>query len=212
MKLLPQSRGEKIRFGVVVVLLLGIGAYYRADRVAAYYLSSKRAGDVLFQSLPHGPLVDAIEGITDSEWSHCGILMKKDGRWYVAEAIGEVRYTPLHLWLVRGRGTKIAAYRLKVVPSGLPEGLAAGVKRLLGRPYDFRYAPEDDEIYCSELVYKVYDSAFALKLGQWEKLGDLNWPSFEPLIREMEGGDLPLDRPMITPVGVTRSPLLEQIF
>lgn len=31
-------------------------------------------GDILFQPLPHGPLVDAIEGVSLSIFSHCGSL------------------------------------------------------------------------------------------------------------------------------------------
>lgn len=212
MRVFPRSTAEKIRFGVIALILAGVCAFYRLDRLAAYGFSTKREGDIVFQSLPHGPLVDAIEGITRSEWSHCGILVRKDGGWQVAEAIGEVRYTPLYLWQLRGRGSKVSAYRLKTPPAGINEGLKPGIRRLLGRSYDFRYAPGDDEIYCSELVYDVYDSSFGLKLGTWEKLGNLDWKRFESFIREMENGKLPLDRPMITPVGLTRSPLLEQVF
>ncbi len=212
MKILPKSRGERVRFAVSAMLLVAVCGYFRLDRVAAFYLSDKREGDILFQSLPRGQLVDAIEGVTSSEWSHCGLLQKNDGGWYVAEAIGQVRYTPLYLWVVRGRGSKVASYRLKDVPVGLDQALVGGVRALLGRPYDFRYAPEDDEIYCSELVYKVYDRTLGIRIGAWERLGDLNWKPFEPVIREMENGGLPLDRMMITPVGLTRSSLVWEVF
>jgi len=45
-----------------------------------------------------------------------------------------------------------------------------------------------------------------------ERLGDLNWKPFEAFIRSMEDGELPLDRQMITPVGLTRSPLVRRVF
>ena len=47
-------------------------------------------GDILFQPLPHGALVDAIEGVSVSIYSHCGIVVRKDGAWFVLEAIGDV--------------------------------------------------------------------------------------------------------------------------
>ncbi len=47
-----------------------------------------REGDVAFQSLPHNPLIDAIEGSTDSPFSHCGILHRGSSGWLVIEAIG----------------------------------------------------------------------------------------------------------------------------
>lgn len=40
-----------------------------------------------------------------------------------------------------------------------------GVDKLVGRPYDFRYAPDDSEIYCSELVYKVFERESGLMLA-----------------------------------------------
>jgi len=36
--------------------------------------------------------------------------------------------------------------------------------------------------------------------------------AFEGFIRETQEGALPLDRPMITPVGLTRSPLIRKVF
>ena len=184
----------------------------RLDRVLVYYLSDKKEGDLVFQSLPHADLVDAIEAVTKSPWSHCGILVKREGHWFVAEAIGEVRYTPLYVWIVRGRRSCIDSYRVTNLPPQNALKIQAGVDKLLGTPYDFRYAPDDSEIYCSELVYKVYDRELGIKIGNWEKLGALNWKPMEKFIRGMEGGRLPLDREMITPVGLTRSPNVVRVF
>lgn len=212
MKILPQSRAGKVRGAFLIAILIIVVGCQRPDRVAGYYLSDKAEGDILFQSLPHMDLVDAIEGISRSEWSHCGILVKKDGAWQVAEAIGEVRYTPLYQWLTRGRGAKVEAYRVSELPAEAAARIKAGVKPLLGCPYDFRYAPDDDAIYCSELVYKIYGRELNVHIGDWEKLGELNWKPYENFIRHMENGGLPLDRPMITPVALTRSPLVTRVF
>jgi len=212
MKLLPHGRAGWIRCTLILALFAGVLISQRFDRVVAYYSSDKKEGDILFQSLPRADLVDAIEGISRSEWSHCGILVKKDGSWQVAEAIGEVRYTPLYFWLTRGRGSKVEVYRVKELPAEAAARINAGVKPLLGSPYDFRYAPNDDAIYCSELVYKVYDRALNIHLGDWERLRELNWKPYEGFIRHMENGGLPLDRLMITPVALTRSPLVTRVF
>lgn len=212
MKLLPHSRAGWIRCTLILSLFAAVFIGRRFDRVATYYLSDKAEGDILFQSLPHMDLVDAIEGISGSEWSHCGILVKKDGAWQVAEAIDGVRYTPLYFWLIRGRGSKVAAYRVNELPTDAAARIKAGVKPLLGCPYDFRYAPDDDAIYCSELVYKVYGRQLSIHIGDWERLGELNWKPYESFIRHMENGGLPLDRAMITPVALTRSPLVTRVF
>ena len=197
---------------MLFALLLAACVVFRPDRVGLYLLSAKREGDILFQSLPRAPLADAIEGVTASPWSHCGILLKVDGRWVVAESIGHVRYTPLYDWILRGRRFRVDSYRLKQLPTDFRDRVVSQVELLHGKFYDIRYAPEDDEIYCSELVYKVYDRALDIKIGEWERFGDLNWKPFEAFIRELEKGPVPLDRPMITPVGLTRSDLVEKVF
>ncbi len=169
-------------------------------------------GDIIFQSLPHNRLVDAIEGVTKSSWSHCGVIMRENGAWVVYEALGTVHRTPLEKWIAQGRnGGACAIYR--PVPSATPdiEKLRAQLGAMLGKPYDFHYAPGDEEIYCSELVYKAYDRAQGLKLGTWEKLGDLDWKPFEAFILTIEDS-VPLERPMITPVALTRSELLQRVF
>lgn len=145
MQILPKSRGQWIRFGLVLGVLLGGAAWFRLDRVAGLLLYGKQEGDLLFQSLPRvegaSDLVDAIEGVTQSHWSHCGILLKKNGEWIVAESIGEVRETPLLLWILRGRGRAFEAYRVNdFKPEGLPP-LRQAVESLMGISYDYRYAP-----------------------------------------------------------------------
>jgi len=67
-KTLPKSIPGRIRLATLLVLLLLVAAHFRIDRVAAYALSGKQEGDILFQSLPRGELVDAIEGVTGSDW------------------------------------------------------------------------------------------------------------------------------------------------
>lgn len=212
MGLLPRNRFAKAGL-VVVGLLVALACVFRLDRVAGYLLSAKAEGDVLFQSLPRdGWLVDAIEGITGSEWSHCGILVKREGRWYVAEAIDTVSYTPLHWWLLRGRGSRIMAYRNTHVGEIDKFKIQQAVDQFVGKEYDLRYAPDDTEIYCSELVYKVFDRAMGLQVGVWQKLRELNWRPYEDFIREMDDGDLPLDQVMVTPLALTRSRDMKLVF
>ena len=72
MKLLPRGRWAWIRFGVVMALLIAVGVKFHVYGLAHLATYSPREGDVVFQSLPRGDLVDAIEGITNSPFSHCG--------------------------------------------------------------------------------------------------------------------------------------------
>ena len=99
-RIAPRSRAGQVRLGLMLMILVGLAGAIRLDRVARALWADKQEGDLVFQSLPRGPLVDAIEGVTGSEWSHCGVLMKRSGSWYVVEALGEVRWTPYAEWIV----------------------------------------------------------------------------------------------------------------
>src|SRR5438132_8770895 len=74
---------------------------------------SPKPGDIVFQSFPHSPLTDMIEGVTESAYSHCGIVAQKKGQWKVIEAVGPVREVPLTDWIQQGRERAFAVYRLK---------------------------------------------------------------------------------------------------
>jgi hypothetical protein len=212
LRIFPQSIGAWARLCLSLLLLAIVGFRFHADAVIGSWFYAKEEGDLLFQSLPHGELVDAIEGITHSSWSHCGILVQRNGRWVVVEALGEVRETPLTDWIVRSRGGRFAAFRVKGLSAEDRQRVKAALGQFMGRPYDFAYAPDDRTIYCSELAYKAYDVGLQRRLGTWERLGDLDWKPFEAFVRRMEGGKLPLDRPMITPVALTRCGEVERVY
>lgn len=171
-----------------------------------------RAGDFLFQSLPHNPLIDAIEGSSGSSFSHCGIVKRRGEQWVVIEAIGPVKETTLSWWIAQGRDKAYAAYRLKPpLAKKIPEIIAAA-ERYEGLPYDIHYDLDDAKIYCSELLYKAVRDATGQKLGKIRKLGDLDWRPYEQVIRSIENGNLPLDREMITPRDFSEAPELQPVF
>lgn len=209
---LPKSRSDWIRCSIIGFILLAVCLYRNVPslwRLAVYH---PHDGDIVLQSLPHGELVDAIEGVTHSPWSHCGVVVREHHCWWVVESIGHVRKTLLPLWIIRGRHGTFAAYRsLPKLPSGA-KSLHAALDHYLGRPYDYHYAPGDSEIYCSELVYDAFYDAFGVKLGEWQRLGDLNWKPYERLIKWTEQGAVPLDRRIITPIGLTRCKLLSRVY
>jgi hypothetical protein len=216
-KLLPDSRTARIRASIIFAVFLGACFYRNVFSLWQLAVYQPREGDILFQSLPHCELVDAIEGVSQSPWSHCGVVVQSNGDWQVVETIDHFRRTSLASWVMRGRAGRFAAYRTTSAVS-LPvaakfhDSLSAALTTYMGRPYDFRYAPDDEEIYCSELIFKAYRDAFGIELGDWEELGHLNWRPFESLIRTLEGGSVPLQQRMITPVAITRSRLLCRVY
>src|SRR5688572_18487970 len=71
-----------------------------------------RDGDIIFHSSRSAQSA-AIERATRSPYSHMGVILHRDGKPFVYEAIATVRYTPLATWTARGDGGKYVVKRLK---------------------------------------------------------------------------------------------------
>ena len=211
-----RRRDRMIVGGILVAMLLVVLAalaFAFGPGCFAYWDYQPREGDVVFQSLPHSRLVNAIEGATQSAYSHCGVIGQQDDRWVVYEAYDGVIATPLREFLFRGRNQGFAVYRLKEDRQRYVPAMLKAVQSYLGRPYDVRYRFDDEAIYCSELIFKAYRTASnGEQLGAVVKFGDLNWKPFEETVRHYEPGPVPLDREMITPKDLALAPQLELVF
>ena len=196
--------------GAVLVLALTFGACSARNGGGAAYAPAE--GDVAFQSLAHNPLIDAIEGATESPFSHCGILRRAGAGWVVVEAVGPVKETPLAAWIAQGRKKRYAVYRLHDRYRAKIPAFIQAAQSYAGRPYDIHYDLDDEAIYCSELIYKAFARSTGEELGKRQKLGELKWQAHAEVIREIEGGKLPLERVMITPRSLSEAPQLTKVF
>jgi uncharacterized protein YycO len=192
----------------IMCLYGGCRHYWSGSNVSP---SDLREGDLLFQSLPRNPLVDAIEGASGSPFSHCGILHQTPSGWVVVEAIGPVKETPLSEWKARARDRLYVTYRLKSAYRDKIPSFIIAAQAMVGRPYDHHYAWDDEAIYCSELIYKAFLTATGEKLGAMQRLGDLNWKPYSVVMEQVEGGPVPVDRQMITPRAVTEAGQVELV-
>jgi hypothetical protein len=188
-----------------LALLLAVGC----DAEVRY---SPRVGDLIFQSSPSGPLVNAIEGASESPYSHVGVVVQRSNQWFVLEAGGGgVVTTPLDKFVQRGREGHYAVYRLRDNYGRHIPAMLAEAERHLGKPYDVHYEFDDSKIYCTELIFKGFKAATGEELGTVRKLGDLKWQPYERLIRQIERGGLPLERLMITPRDMSEAKQLELV-
>jgi hypothetical protein len=170
-----------------------------------------RSGDIVFQHLP-GKLGSVICEVTDSPLSHCGMVVERKGELQVIEAIGPVRYISLKKWLNQGDKGHFTQMRLKEVSQEQIAKAVTAAGTMLGRPYDIQYELDDQKIYCSELVYKAYLRGAEIEVGDKEELGKLHWRGQEEFIRAIAGGDMPLERVMVTPASVARSSRLKLMY
>lgn len=170
-------------------------------------------GDIIFQS-SSSPLSMAIQLATRSKYSHCGIIFKDNGTWYVYEAVQPVRSTPLDQWIAQGDGGKFVIKRLANAKQALSTTVINKMKQasrqFMGKDYDGTFEWSDDRIYCSELVWKVYKNAAGIEVGQLKKLKDfdLSSPQVKAKLKEHYGNNIPLNEPVISPVAIFDSPLL----
>jgi uncharacterized protein YycO len=172
-----------------------------------------RDGDLIFHT-SRSAQSEAIQRATHSPYSHVGVILHRDGKPFVFEAIATVRYTPLAQWIARGTGGK---YVVRRVQGGLtPEQAAklrAAAGRYAGKPYDLYFEWSDDRIYCSELVWKMYRDALGIELGERQKLRDFNLsdPIVRSKLRERYGKNVPMHEPVISPGGQFASPRLRTV-
>jgi hypothetical protein len=170
-----------------------------------------RDGDVFFQHLP-GKLGSVIADVTDSSLTHCGMAVHVGGEAHIIEAIGPVRCIPLAKWLKQGDRGHFLQMRLKSLTDDQIAKTVKAAESLLGLPYDLQYELDDQKIYCSELVYKAYVRGAGIEVGKKETLGDLNWRRHEKFIRVLAGGELPLDRQMVTPQSIAGDPQFKLMY
>jgi hypothetical protein len=172
-----------------------------------------RDGDIIFHR-SRSSQSEAIQRATHSPYSHMGMVVYRDGRPHVFEAIATVRYTPLAQWTARGASGHYVVKRLKTPLTSLQsQKLRDAAARYAGKPYDLYFEWSDDRIYCSELVWKAYRDALGLELGARQQLRefDLSDPLVQAKMRERYGGKVPLGEPVISPAAVYESSLLQTI-
>ncbi len=124
-----------------------------------------KEGDLVFQDLDCGPLCDAIEAVTEGykgrDFSHVAIIIKEKNRLRAIEAIGsEVRTISIDsLFLRTPSKNKYLIMRLNDEYQYLSKNISKNSLQYIGKKYDDRFIMNNDSLYCSELVYEVFNSS-----------------------------------------------------
>lgn len=174
-------------------------------------------GDLIFHTSTSSQS-QAIQLVTNSRYSHCGIIYRINGKLYVYEAVETVRFTPLKEWIARGKNGHYVVKRLKdadkILTADALNKLKQVGERFKGKPYDYVFAWSDEKIYCSELIYKMYYESLNIKLGELQTLSDfdLSHPVVKEKIQERYGNNIPYSETVISPEAVFQSPLLVTVI
>jgi uncharacterized protein YycO len=170
-----------------------------------------REGDVVFSSSAEGQ-GQAVMAATRSIYTHCGVVFLKDGKLMVLEAVEPVGVIPLATFISRSAPGTFMARRLKepVAPAKLAKARAWGEAQI-GKKYDLKFRWDDDRMYCSELVWKIYEKA-GVRLCQPSRFQDydLSKPSVKKIIEERYGDidAMPKDEKVVAPSDLANSNLL----
>lgn len=172
-------------------------------------------GDILFQDIGGGQS-DAIALATQCHWTHVGIAFRDNGKWMVYEAVGPVKKTPLSEWIGQGHGHYVVKRwneRAKLDAATVAK-LKAAATPYMGRAYDWQFLWSDEKIYCSELVWKMYEEGLGVRLCEPKALKDwhLNSDLVQRTMKERYGSALPLDEPMVAPATLFQCPSLVTVL
>jgi hypothetical protein len=176
-----------------------------------------RNGDIVFQTSQSSQSL-AIQLATNSVYSHMGIVYLRDGEPYVFEAVQPVTLTALAAWVERGELGHFVAKRLRnadsvLTPIALQRMRTVG-EALAGKDYDLYFEWSDDRIYCSELVWKVFDRGAGIQIGQLETIADfdLTHPAIQAKVHERFGDNVPLNEVVVSPAAMFGASILETVF
>ena len=163
-----------------------------------------RDGDIIFQTSRSEQSI-AIQKATHSQYSHMGIVFLRNGSPHVYEAIKTVQYTPFRKWVDRGEGGHYVVRRLReadrILTSQVVKKLRQAGTKFQGKPYDSYFEWSDNRIYCSELVWKIYDRGIGIRVGKLQSVRDLDLSDsiVKTKIKERYGNKVPLEETVISP-------------
>jgi Permuted papain-like amidase enzyme, YaeF/YiiX, C92 family len=176
-----------------------------------------RDGDIVFHTSRSAQSL-AIQLATESPYSHMGIVYLRDGEPFVFEAVQPVKLTSLDAWIERGERRHFVAKRVRDAEARLTvetlRRMRAVGEQLAGKDYDPYFEWSDDRIYCSELVWKVFERGAGIRLGEQQTIAafDLSHPAVREKVRERYGDRVPLDEIVVSPVAIFDAMDLETVY
>lgn len=213
---------KKIFLGILIVLgLFFILAKVNSCQVEKAFnkLENKsfQNGDIIFQT-SESEQCEAVRIATNSKFSHCGIIFIENGKTYVYEAVQPVKVTLFQDWITHGKKSQYVVKRLKNSRKQLTieqiKAMKEYGKSMVNKNYDIYFGWSDSEIYCSELVWKIYKNGANIELCSTKELKDfnLNHPLVQRIMYQRYGSQIPYSEKVVAPSQLHDSELLETVF
>jgi hypothetical protein len=171
-----------------------------------------KSGDIIFIVNPSGQ-GRSIQLATGSKYTHVGIIFMEGGKPMVYHAIEPVSKHSLEEFIGMSADGRYEIRRLRDQSLLSPEVTGAMLKEAksqLGKHYDMAFSWGDEELYCSEFVWKLFKRALNIEIGAPRPLKDfdLSHPVVRATLEERYGRKIPLEEKMISPGDMFTSTLL----
>jgi hypothetical protein len=184
-----------------------------------------QTGDLLFQVEKSTAYTEAIAGVTSGKnnihYTHVGIVCVENDTVFVLEATPpQVRKTLLDEFLLRSAHLAekpiVAVGRLKQeYRKTIPQAIVR-VKKLLGKPYDYVYSPDNDAYYCSELVTHSFLNSQNMPIFELANMNfrdaDGNLPTYWMKHFEKYNAVIPENCPGSNPGDLSKSSKIEILY
>ena len=180
------------------------------------YLKSEKPlknGDIVFIVNPSGQ-GKAIQLATKSKYTHVGIVLIENGKTMVYHAVEPVSKNTFDQFVDMSADGKYYIKRLKdqsILTEANLKKIVTEARSQLGIHYDLAFNWGDDELYCSEFVWKLYKHNLGIDIGKLRPLKDfdLTNPAVKQKLTERYGKNIPMNENMISPGDMYDSELLE---
>ena len=170
-------------------------------------------GDIILQTSKSSQS-KMIQEVTNSKYSHVGIVYVKDGKPYVFEAVQPVKISPLNEFINRGVDSKYTVVRYnREFNEDQMNRMYNYATSQIGKNYDLKFEWSDNSMYCSELVFKIYYNA-GITLCNINKFSDydLNSNEVQNAINERYDNKINLNEDVVTPVDLYESLSVHTVF
>lgn len=129
-------------------------------------------GDLLFVTAKNTGLSGAINNVTQktdvANFDHVGIIKKEGKNYYVLHAApkGGSQKQDLESFIEdqASEGQGIVSYRLKPEFQSTISAALENAEKLLGKPYNFNYILNDNSLYCSDFIERIFRQNHIFKL------------------------------------------------
>lgn len=179
--------------------------------------SKLQEGDIIFHE-SKSEQATAIKLATKSRYTHVGIIFKYGNVYKVLEAIEPVKITDLDSFIKRGTNQhfviKIIHHANQILKPEIIFQMKEYGNSLIGKHYDLYFEWSENRIYCTELVWKLYEKFTGLKIGDLKTLKefDLSSKPVQSLMKKRYGNKIPYSEPVISPVDMFHSKELMTVF